>query len=159
MKIAILGSGNGGCTAAADMSLLGHDVSIWDFEQFPKNINAIVEKGGIKISGAIEGFAKLRYAGFDIEKAMAQAREAQIETSLERVRAQAMAMRTPEDLTGICEVLYAELNSLGFAEIRNAMINIHDDEKETFVNYDYSDEIGKSINHLTYHIHPLLDKQ
>ncbi len=95
----------------------------------------------------------------DIEKAIAQAKEAQIETSLERVRAQAMAMRTAEELTGICEVLYAELNSLGFKEIRNAMINIHDDENETFVNYDYSDEIGKSINHLTYNIHPLIEKQ
>ncbi len=95
----------------------------------------------------------------DITKAEAQAKEAQIETSLERVRAQAMAMRTPEELTGICEVLYAELHTLGFAEIRNAMINIHDDEKETFVNYDYSDEIGKSINHLHYNIHPLIEKQ
>jgi signal transduction histidine kinase/DNA-directed RNA polymerase subunit N (RpoN/RPB10) len=102
----------------------------------------------------------LAYRRFiDIEKAIAQAKEAQIETSLERVRAQAMAMRTPEDLTGICEVLYAELHTLGFTEIRNAMINIHDDEKETFVNYDYSDEIGKSINHLTYNIHPLIEKQ
>ena len=95
----------------------------------------------------------------DIQKAEEQAREAQLETSLERVRAQAMAMRKPEDLTGICEVLYAELHTLGFAEIRNAMINIHDDEKETFVNYDYSNEIGKSINHLTYNIHPLIEKQ
>ena len=95
----------------------------------------------------------------DIEKAESQAREAQIETSLERVRAQAMAMRTPKDLTGICEMLYAELNSLGFTEIRNAMVNIHNDEKETFVNYDYSDEIGKSINYLTYDIHPLIEKQ
>ncbi len=103
---------------------------------------------------------ELSYRRFlDIEKAIAQAKEAKIETSLERVRAQAMAMRTPEELTGICEVLYAELHTLGFAEIRNAMINIHDDEKETFVNYDYSDEIGKSINHLTYDIHPLIEKQ
>ena len=86
-----------------------------------------------------------RYA--DITKAIAQAKEAQIETSLERIRAQAMAMRTPDDLTGICEVLYTELHTLGFAEMRNAMINIYDDAKETFVNYDYSDEIGKSINH------------
>jgi len=102
----------------------------------------------------------LAYRRFiDIEKAEAQAKEAQIETSLERVRAQAMAMRTPEELTGICEVLYKELNSLGFTEIRNSMINIHDDEKETFVNYDYSDEIGKSINHLHYNIHPLIEKQ
>ena len=95
----------------------------------------------------------------DIEKAIAQAKEAQIETSLERVRAQAMAMRAPSDLTDICQVLFTELHSLGFSEMRNAMINIHDDEKETFVNYDYSDEIGKSINHLVYNIHPVIEKQ
>ncbi|HMJ47876.1 MAG TPA: ATP-binding protein [Ferruginibacter sp.] len=103
---------------------------------------------------------ELAYRRFiDIEKAVAQAKEAQIETSLERVRAQAMAMRTPEDLTGICEVLYAELHTLGFTGMRNAMINIYDDEKKTFVNYDYSDEIGKSINHLVYNIHPVIEKQ
>ncbi len=95
----------------------------------------------------------------DIELAISQAKEALIETSLERVRAQAMAMRTPDDLTGICEVLFTELNTLGFSGIRNAMINIHNDEKETFVNYDYSDEIGKSINHLVYNIHPVIEKQ
>ena len=39
------------------------------------------------------------------------------------------------------------------------MINIHNDDQETFVNYDYSDEIGKSINHLDYKIHPLIEKQ
>ena len=70
-----------------------------------------------------------------------------------------MAMRTPEELAGICKVFYAELHSLGFDEIRNAMINIYNDEKETFVNYDCSDEIGKSINHLTYDIHPEIKKQ
>ncbi len=110
----------------------------------------------LKMAGAFNQ-AYTRF--LDLQKAEAQAKEAQIETSLERVRAQAMAMRTPEELTGICEVLYAELHTLGFAEIRNAMINIHDDEKETFVNYDYSDEIGKSINYLTYNIHPLIEKQ
>jgi hypothetical protein len=102
----------------------------------------------------------LAYRRFlDIEKAEAQAREAKIEASLERVRAQALSMRKPDDLPGICEVLFTELLTLGFAEIRNAMINIHDDEKASFVNYDFSDEIGQSINHLQYNIHPLIEKQ
>ncbi|GAB2839569.1 sensor histidine kinase [Ferruginibacter profundus] len=95
----------------------------------------------------------------DIEKAIAQSREAQIEASLERVRAQAMGMRKAEELTGICEALYKELYSLGFEEMRNAMVNIHDDEKGTFINYDYSDALGKSINHLRYDIHPVIEKQ
>ena len=102
----------------------------------------------------------LAYRRFlDIEQAEAQAREAKIEASLERVRAQALSMRKPDDLPGICEVLFTELITLGFAEIRNAMINIHNDEKASFVNYDYSDEIGQSINHLAYNIHPLIEKQ
>jgi signal transduction histidine kinase len=102
----------------------------------------------------------LAYRRFlDIEQAEAQARDAKIEASLERVRAQALSMRKPVDLPGICEVLFTELHTLGFTEIRNAMINIHDDEKASFVNYDYSDEIGQSINHLAYNIHPLIEKQ
>lgn len=88
-----------------------------------------------------------------------QNRELEIESALERVRAQAMSMRTPYDLPGICEILYKELLALGITEIRNAMVNIYDDEKRTFINYDYSDEIGQSINHLAYDIHPVIEKQ
>ena len=66
-----------------------------------------------------------------------KSRELEIEASLERVRAMALGMRKPDDLPGICEVLFTELHSLGFSEIRNAMINIHDDEKSTFINYDF----------------------
>ena len=76
--------------------------------------------------------------------------ELAMEASLERVRTVAMGMRKPDDLPGICEVLFNELQSMGFTELRNAMINIHNDEKSTFINYDYSEEIGPSINHLNY---------
>ena len=86
-------------------------------------------------------------------------RELAMEASLERVRTMAMGMRKPDDLPGICEVLYKELRSMGFSELRNAMINIHNDEKSTFINYDYSEEIGPSINHLNYTIHPVIEKQ
>ena len=95
----------------------------------------------------------------DITNAEAQTREAKIEASLERIRAVAMSMNKPDDLLNICETMYREFNSFGFAEMRNAMINIHDDENKTFVNYDYSDTIGRSINHLQYDIHPVIEKQ
>ena len=85
--------------------------------------------------------------------------ELAMEASLERVRTVAMGMRKPDDLPGICEVLFNELQSMGFTELRNAMINIHNDEKSTFINYDYSEEIGPSINHLNYTIHPVIEKQ
>ncbi len=70
MKITVLGSGNGGCTVAADCALHGHEVSICDFEQFPQNINAIREAGGVQSSGDVNGFGKIRYAGFDFSSAI-----------------------------------------------------------------------------------------
>jgi len=70
MKITILGSGNGGTTVAADMALMGHEVSLFDFAEFPTNIEAINRKGGIETIGKINGFAKLAYAGNDVEKAI-----------------------------------------------------------------------------------------
>jgi len=79
-----------------------------------------------------------------------QKRELEIEGSLERVRSKAMGMNKPDDLLGICETLYAELQTLGFGELRNTMINIHNDDKGSFLNYDYSDMAGKTITNIPY---------
>ena len=115
---------------------------------------------GLEIFRRFHNVFSLAYRRFiDIEKAEDQAREAKIEAALEKVRAVAMSMNKPDDLLNICEVLFKEFQKLGYGELRNAMINIHNDEKKTFLNYDYSDEIGKSINHLTYNIHPVIEKQ
>ena len=35
MNIAVLGSGNGGCAVAFDCAANGHQVRLFDFEQFP----------------------------------------------------------------------------------------------------------------------------
>jgi signal transduction histidine kinase/ketosteroid isomerase-like protein len=48
----------------------------------------------------------------DLEKAEEQAREAQIEAALERVRAKAMAMHTSDDLATTIRALFNEINSL-----------------------------------------------
>jgi opine dehydrogenase len=69
MKIAVLGSGNGGCAVAADYALHNHEVRIFDFPQFSSNIDAIAKVGGIKATGQVKGFAPIVYAGFDISKA------------------------------------------------------------------------------------------
>ncbi len=84
----------------------------------------------------------------------AQNRELEIETSLERVRTVAMGMRKPNDLLGICEILFTELRILGFGELRNAMINIHDDDKGSFLNYDFSEAAGKTVTTIFYNSHP-----
>lgn len=70
MKISILGSGNGACATAAEWALCGHEVSMFDFESYGDNLNAIREQGGIHVSGKIEGFGKISYAGSDIKRAI-----------------------------------------------------------------------------------------
>ncbi|MBN3520994.1 hypothetical protein JYB62_13375 [Algoriphagus lutimaris] len=52
----------------------------------------------------------------DLQKAEAQAREAQIEAGLERVRAASMAMHKSEELSQVVAVIYEEINRLGFTD-------------------------------------------
>src|SRR4030095_12254933 len=95
-----------------------------------------------------------------LEKVLAaKNHELEIEAALEKVRTVAMGMNKPGDLLDVCKILFRQLLSIGFGETRNAMINIHNDADKSFINYDYSDELGKSTNHLTYTIHPLIEKQ
>ncbi len=89
----------------------------------------------------------------------AQNKELEIESSLERVRTMAMSMSKPNDLMDICRVVYAELQLLGFNELRNAMINIYEDDKTYFLNYDFAPGPGKTITRMPYNLHPLIDKQ
>jgi opine dehydrogenase len=70
MRIAVLGSGNGGCAVAFDCVAHGHEVSLFDFEQFPATIQAVKDKGGIHCEGELEGFQSVVYAGHEIEKAL-----------------------------------------------------------------------------------------
>ncbi|MBN1266024.1 MAG: NAD/NADP octopine/nopaline dehydrogenase family protein [Anaerolineales bacterium] len=70
MKTAILGSGNGACATAADWSLHGHSVRMFDFAAFPKVVKAIEAQGGIYAEGDVDGFAEIEYAGTDIRKAI-----------------------------------------------------------------------------------------
>ncbi len=55
----------------------------------------------------------------DLQKAEAQAREAQIEAALERVRSRTMAMHKSEDLSETSVVLFNELNKLGIQTYRS----------------------------------------
>jgi opine dehydrogenase len=70
MKIAVLGSGNGGCAVAFDCAACGHEVRLFDFEQFPACIEAIRQNGGIRCEGELKGFQPLAYAGHEIEKVL-----------------------------------------------------------------------------------------
>ena len=77
-------------------------------------------------------FAKvfdLTYTRFnDLQKAEAQAREAQIELALERVRARTMAMQKSDELAEAAQLLYHEFGTLGINTITCGYMFI-DEEK------------------------------
>lgn len=67
MKVAILGSGNGALAMAFEWARAGHDIYMFDFPQFDRQIKAINAAGGIYSEGQMEGFQPVKYAGHDIE--------------------------------------------------------------------------------------------
>jgi len=84
-KIAVLGAGGGGYTMAADLSMAGYKVNLYDLpEDAEKNLNPIIKKGGIELisqdthgnpiklfSGSSSGFTKISGSvGSDIQEAL-----------------------------------------------------------------------------------------
>lgn len=86
-KVTVLGAGSGGYTYAADLTLLGHTVTIFEFPHLKKSIDPILETGGIEILSGMEdlsdltgnlgpertGFAKIHNITVDIEEALKDA--------------------------------------------------------------------------------------
>jgi opine dehydrogenase len=70
-KICIIGAGNGGSAVAGDMALAGHECRLFEFPEYSKNIQPIIEQGGIKVTGiARTGFAKLAMATTELAPAV-----------------------------------------------------------------------------------------
>lgn len=70
----------------------------------------------------------LTYTRFlDLQKAENQAREAQIEAALEKVRSRSLAMQDPEELTEVAQLLREEMGNLGVEELETSSIYIHDE--------------------------------
>ena len=77
-KVAILGAGNGGMTAAAELKEKGFEISLYELPQFGKNLQAMQEKGGILLQEPNEVpfkevFVKLDLITTDIEAAVKDA--------------------------------------------------------------------------------------
>ena len=85
-------------------------------------------------------------------------RELEIEAALEKVRAAAMSMRTPEELQLVGEVIFDELKALGFSNLRNTEIVINRDEKQSILSYYYSDYGVSGLIEVGYTSHPKLKK-
>ncbi|MGL5327741.1 MAG: NAD/NADP octopine/nopaline dehydrogenase family protein [Peptostreptococcaceae bacterium] len=73
-KVAILGAGNGGITAAADLSERGFEVSLYEMPKFTSNLEIIKGKGSILLQEANnERKCKVHLVTSDINKAIENA--------------------------------------------------------------------------------------
>lgn len=73
-RIAVLGAGGTGQTAAADLTLAGCQVTLYEQPEFSETLDAVSELGGITIEGAGRtGFAKIDKVTTDIEEALKDA--------------------------------------------------------------------------------------
>ena len=68
----------------------------------------------------------------DLQKAEAQAREAQIEAALERIRSRALAMHTSGDLIDVANVLREQMGLLGQPELESSIVHLYQDNSNTF---------------------------
>jgi len=66
--IAIVGAGNGGQATAAELGLKGFRVRLCDID--PDMIAGIAARGGVEISGVLEGFAPVELATTDLARAV-----------------------------------------------------------------------------------------
>ena len=76
-KITVIGAGNGGMTAAYHFAKIGHEICVYDSPSFPKQIEAIKEKGHIEALAedhgckmSFPGISKISLATTDIKEAM-----------------------------------------------------------------------------------------
>ena len=81
----------------------------------------------------------------DLQKAEAQAREAEIQLALERVRARTMAMHKSEELSESVAVLFQQLNELGSTPERMNICIIKEDAG--LMEVWSTEQGGKQINH------------
>ena len=82
---------------------------------------------------------------FDLQKAEAQAREAQIEAALERVRSRTMAMHRSEELPETAAVLFDQLGSLGELPDRISIGILKEDE--SVLEFWVTDQSGLEVSH------------
>ena len=96
----------------------------------------------------------------DLQKAETQAREAQIEASLERVRAHAMAMHNSTDLSSTVNIFFKELKALGIIPMRCGVGEMQDETHTSdlvFTSADKQGELYELPGKLKHEGHPIVE--
>ena len=97
MKIAVIGAGNGGQSIAGYFALQGYKTSLYDIDV--QKMNILKQKGGIELTGRIEGFGKIDCITTDIAEAVKGAEIVMVTTvaNAHRAVAKSMAPYVEED--------------------------------------------------------------
>jgi opine dehydrogenase len=69
-NIAIIGAGNGGKAAAADLTLQGKRIRLFEFPEYQKNIEEVLRNRILKVTGAVEGQAELHMVTSSLAEAV-----------------------------------------------------------------------------------------
>ena len=111
---------------------------VWSEASFSHGLLSILSNEPLSestqdILGRFARVFDLTYTRFlDLQKAEAQAREAQIEAALERVRSKALAMQSSNDLIDIANELREQMGNLGQPELESSIVHLYQDAKDTF---------------------------
>lgn len=92
MKIAVIGAGNGGQSIAGYLALRGYETSLYDIDV--QKMDILKQKGGIELTGRIEGFGKIDCITTDIAEAVKGAQIVMVTTVANAHRAVAKSMAT-----------------------------------------------------------------
>ena len=113
----------------------------------------------IQLLERFAGVFDLTYTRFlDLQQAEAQAREAQVEASLERVRSKTMAMHNSQDVANTVATMFDELKRLGIEAYRCGIGIMHDTQPMELwtAKPGIHERANLIIGHMDMTIHPLL---
>jgi signal transduction histidine kinase len=127
-------------------------VDSFDGKLFPQE-NITVIKRAAKV------FEQAYVRFLDLQKAEAQAREAQIEAALERVRTKAMAMHSSKDISDATAIVFNELTRLGIEMERCGIALINDipvaELWSTLLSPKNNEVVNVITGHLDFRMHPM----
>jgi len=86
----------------------------------------------------------------DLQKAEAQAREAQIEAALERIRAAAMAMHSSEGLSEVAAILREQMEALGQKDLESTLVQLYEKGSDYYAAH-YSFKSPNSLDEKLVH--------
>jgi hypothetical protein len=89
----------------------------------------------------------------DLQKAEAQAREAQIEAALERVRARTMAMQSSNELRDVALELRKQMGILEISELETCAIHLYEGSEDHFTSWAASKSINNESGYILSEIH------